>query len=124
MHTLRVPFESGPSRERLFDCLRLGQESQEFRTMKLSTSSFIFEEETFESFDWEIEIEGLHRADKVGQAWFFFGRQLHVRLKHMVHAAPVDNHPQFRFVLGKLSFWRGRSGTLTFSEESFFTSPL
>lgn len=119
-----VPFQDGPSRECLYDCLRLGQGSRDFRTVRISTDSFHFEGETFEPFDWHIEIEGIHRADKVGLECFFFGRQLHVLRKGTVHLAPLDNNPKFRFVLGRLSFWKNRSGTLRFKDWSFFTNPL
>lgn len=117
MTTEKRTLTNGPSREALFDCLRLHS----------TTGPYVvnFGEETvtdtFRSGSrLDVEIQGLHEACIGGRQWYFWGR-----LKHGGSGStwkPIQDAPYGQFVFG---IWdtESRRGRIQYSDTSFFVAP-
>ncbi len=97
----------GPSQEKLFDCLRLGQTFPELRVLEFGGEHRT--EDGFTRGNFSIEIEGLHHASMDGTDWFFWGR-----------CEPTSG--EVRFAFGRWNV-RRRNGRIEFGDTSFFVNP-
>lgn len=95
-----MPLLRGPSREEMFDRLRLGREIKE-PMMKFASQLSGMDVCLF-------EIEGLHVADKEGYDWFFWGKQFNMLTGEFVV-----------FVFGRWNT-KTRTGQHVCSHKSFF----
>ncbi|MBY0472812.1 hypothetical protein K2Q00_00820 [Patescibacteria group bacterium] len=121
---IQVALQRAPSREQLFDCLRLGQQSSDLANLQFVTERFIFDCREIPSMIWDLEIEGLHRGSHTGVGWFFFGKQVSAATAgSRYQLSGISENPAFRFVLGRWDFAKHR-GSLCFAERSFFETPL
>ena len=97
---------SGPSKEAMFDCLRLGFFAKELRTVefwgKSSAKGRILKSSL------RIKIEGIH-STRASYIWFFWGR--------------VENKPGKPYVFGKWNIEQ-RHGIAEFKETSFFEASI
>lgn len=114
-----VELRSGPSREELFDTLKYNQSHKEFAVVEFFTHEYNHK------LTWgsllHITIEGLFKAGDSGREWFFWGR-----LKHCGSGStykPAWEAPAGAHVFGRWNTYH-RRGKITFSEKSFFQSPL
>ena len=115
--TTKRSLTSGPSRERLFDCLRLHSTGE--------VCVVDFWEETVNDkcrsgHRLDVEIQGLHEACIGGRQWYFWGR-----LKHCGSGStwkPFQDAPYGQFVFG---IWdtNDRRGRIQYSDTSFFVAP-
>jgi hypothetical protein len=107
----------GPSREELFDSLRLG-----LRYLDLRDVEFIGEhpnksgEEDIPLY-FSIEIQGLHHVDLGGGNYFFHGKRRFTPLRGEAQGAP-----DFKFAFGRWNT-HSRTGRIRVGETSFFVSP-
>jgi hypothetical protein len=107
----------GPSREKFFDCLRLGQISRELKSVDFSVITSTADSPTKIWTIYHVEIEGAHQASSNGSDWFFWGKTLPMSASRFTPA-----HKGY-FVFGRWDF-REHVGQMTFGETSFFESLL
>jgi|GEM_PF-6503272 hypothetical protein len=107
----------GPSREQLFDCLRLGPSHKELRVVDFWAERVRGEGKSGTSMP--VEIYGVFRAEDNddGRAWFFWGRRVVISQADRLRVSEME------FVVGR---WNThfRRGQLVLAEESSFLNPL
>ena len=106
---------NGPSRESLFDCLRLGLTADHLKVVEFLGR---MRGETITTL--HVEIEGLHRAGKNGLEWFFWGR-----LKKL-SSADTKHIWETRiagFAFGQWNILQ-RQGAVKIQDDSFFERPI
>jgi len=113
----------GPSREQLFDSLKLGAAVGELRVLDFwGTQEVPYENGIAKSgSSLPIEIEGVHRASKDGSEWFFWGRQKQITSGDKW--VPMWESVYVNHCVGRWSPHR-RTGWIRFAETSFFDIPL
>lgn len=109
---------SGPSREELFDCLRL-HASNDLCIVDFWETTI--EEKSKSGSRLDVEIQGLHEAGDCGREWFFWG-QLKLAGSGPTWK-PFKEAPYGAFVFGRWNTYH-RRGRIQYSKQSFFTVPL
>lgn len=109
----------GPSREALFDSLRLGSSAGEHQVLE-----FYGEHREGDSCGGcllPVAIEGISRADKEGKEWLFWGRRKQITSGE--RWVPYHKAQYVDFVFGR---WNtaNRRGVIKLSDTSFFKSPV
>lgn len=110
---------SGPSREQLFDCQRLGPTSPNLGFVEFY-GEIKLERGGRSKTLLQIKIEGTHCAGDSGRDWFFFGRLVHVN--YGKDFSDIKNVEEKEFCFGRWNVHR-RTGFIQFAETSFFTHP-
>lgn len=115
----KYTLKNGPSREQLFDCVRLGSTTPELRVIDF------WGEHKDEKGKWgallPIEIEGIHRASNDGRDWFFWGRRKQITSGDKW--VPVWESKYVDFAFGRWNTYH-RTGFIKFADTSFFTNPV
>ncbi|HCU71180.1 MAG TPA: hypothetical protein DIC35_05530 [Candidatus Moranbacteria bacterium] len=108
----------GPSNERLFDCLRLGQTINELRVVEFWG---IYKDEQDKGGTLlPIEIEGVHCSGKQG-VWFFWGRRKQITSGD--RWVPIWESKYVDFAFGRWNVIQ-RQGIVKFGDSSFFDIPV
>lgn len=108
---------NGPSREELFDCLRLGHLQNELQVIDFWGQQK-FQPGARSGASLSIEIEGIHRAGDNGREWFFWGRR-----KQTYSGVPNWKSIYISFAFGRWNTYH-RRGIIRFGQASFFVSPI
>ena len=96
----------GPSRETLFDCLRLGTDSKSMTVVFAAK----YNENVTPRLYGDVHICGIHQADKKGDEWFIWAELPWFR-------------PEQGFMFARWNT-KQRTGTAIFSDKSYFVNPM
>ena len=116
----KYTLKSGPSREELFDCIRLGLTAPQLRVIEFWGEYYTPEKAKFGD-SLPIEIEGIHRADRDGRAFYFWGRRKQITSGDKW--VPIWKSQYVDFAFGKWDTYH-RRGQIQFAEASLFQNPM
>jgi hypothetical protein len=117
MISSNVCLKNGPSRENLFDALRLGPTIPELQILNF-WGQVTHESGAVTGSRYDVKIEGLYGAGDSGRDWFFWGKVV-----HFVFDGGFQKVVDGDFCFGRWNTHQ-RQGTIEFSQVSFFTHPV
>ncbi len=117
MTTEEYTLTQGPSREQLFDSLRLGLKAKELRVLGFWGTKQTEHGKSGSSLP--IEIEGIHKASNDERDWFFWGKLTQITSGDTW--VPMWEAEDVCFVFGRWDTFH-RCGNIKLSKTSFFTS--